>query len=561
MELKTKDLFLSTLDGVMSVKQDCGLGMGKTGALKDAVQNMPLLVPVVGEFSAGKSSLLNRLIGRELLAVAMNPETAIPAELYYSESEYDEGVRPDGSAERITDIAGAAGKYVCVKRHINSPFLRDIQPVVLVDMPGFDSPLDAHNRAIFNYLERGIHYAVLIPADAGTVSKSMERQIENILSFGKTCTFFLSRTDLRSAEEVEQVKNELQGELSVLTGEPVSIGCVSRNDVSLFGNFVHSLNIDDLFGRQFRESVIDECYDAKSSLNTGIAALKSDAEKNRKAVSDLEDAIAKIEEKKQKLIERAGKDTFSDEADTVAAEVGNELNAELDTLVTIAKSGGSAALQEEINSIIQNAVVSKTQAVMDKISIRFGKELTGEIKGLDELLSDYNLGGAIDGLQQSARSLFDSTKSAIDSYIRDRQGKEGSSVAYKTITGVLAATTSILNPIIEVLVIFLPELLRSIFGSFQEKKRDEQLRESIASRIPSLKRQVRGKVVDVLRENSSSTITAICEKFDEELRQKKQEIEKVQKAGAENAAETAARIEKYSSGVRRIDELLAKVMG
>lgn len=110
-------------------------------------------------------------------------------------------------------------------------------------------------------------------------------------------------------------------------------------------------------------------------------------------------------------------------------------------------------------------------------------------------------------------------------------------------------------------MIFLPELLRSIFGSFQEKKRDEQLRESIASRIPSLKRQVRGKVVDVLRENSSSTITAICEKFDEELRQKKQEIEKVQKAGAENAAETAARIEKYSSSVRRIDELLAKVMG
>ena len=97
MELKTKDLFLSTLDGVMSVKRDCGLEMGKTGALKDAVQNMPLLVPVVGEFSAGKSSLLNRLMGKDLLAVAMNPETAIPAELYYSETEYDEGVRAEQS--------------------------------------------------------------------------------------------------------------------------------------------------------------------------------------------------------------------------------------------------------------------------------------------------------------------------------------------------------------------------------------------------------------------------------------------------------------------------------
>lgn len=560
MELKIKNLFLSTLDEVISVRQDCGLENGKAESLKGAVQNMPLLVPVVGEFSAGKSSLLNRLMGKDKLAVAMDPETAIPAELYYSDTEYDEGVRQDGSTERITDIAAAVGKYVCVKRHICSPVLRDIEPVVLVDMPGFDSPLDAHNRAIFNYLERGIHYAVLIPADAGTISKSMERQIENILSFRKTCTFFLSRTDLRSEEEIEEVRNGLQGELSVLTGEPVSIECVSQDDVSLFGNFVHSLNVDELFGRQFRESIMDECYDTKSSLSTKIAALQTGADKNRKVITELENAIQKIEEKKEKLIEQAGKDTFSDEADTVVSEVGNALNAELDTLVSIAKSRGSSALQEEINSIIQNAVVSKTQTVMEKVSVRFGREITDEVKGLDTLLENYNAGGVIDKFQQSAQTMFDSTKTAIDSYIKNRQKQTGSSAVYKTITGVLAATTSILSPIIEVLVILLPDIIRSIFGSFEEKRREEQLRESIACQIPSLKRQVRTKVVEILRDNSSSTITAICAKFDEELQKKKQEIAKAQQDAAANAAEVSAQIEKYSSGEKRIDGLLAKVM-
>lgn len=560
MELKIKNLFLSTLDEVISVRQDCGLENGKAESLKGAVQNMPLLVPVVGEFSAGKSSLLNRLMGKDKLAVAMDPETAIPAELYYSDTEYDEGVRQDGSTERITDIAAAVGKYVCVKRHICSPVLRDIEPVVLVDMPGFDSPLDAHNRAIFNYLERGIHYAVLIPADAGTISKSMERQIENILSFRKTCTFFLSRTDLRSEEEIEEVRNWLQGELSVLTGEPVSIECVSQDDVSLFGNFVHSLNVDELFGRQFRESIMDECYDTKSSLSTKIAALQTGADKNRKVITELENAIQKIEEKKEKLIEQAGKDTFSDEADTVVSEVGNALNAELDTLVSIAKSRGSSALQEEINSIIQNAVVSKTQTVMEKVSVRFGREITDEVKGLDTLLENYNAGGVIDKFQQSAQTMFDSTKTAIDSYIKNRQKQTGSSAVYKTITGVLAATTSILSPIIEVLVILLPDIIRSIFGSFEEKRREEQLRESIACQIPSLKRQVRTKVVEILRDNSSSTITAICAKFDEELQKKKQEIAKAQQDAAANAAEVSAQIEKYSSGEKRIDGLLAKVM-
>lgn len=97
----------------------------------------------------------------------MTPETAIPAELYFSPEEYDEGVRADGSVERIADIAAAAGRYTYLRRHINSPALRDIQPLVLVDMPGFDSPLDAHNKAIFSYLDKGCHYIVLTPAEDG----------------------------------------------------------------------------------------------------------------------------------------------------------------------------------------------------------------------------------------------------------------------------------------------------------------------------------------------------------------------------------------------------------
>lgn len=536
MELKTKELYASTLNELAAIKRECGMETQKTEALKDAVSNMPLLVPVVGEFSAGKSTLLNKLIGRDILAVAMNPETAIPAELYYSAEEYDEGVFSDGRTERIADVADAAKKYVCVKRHINSQFLREIQPLVLVDMPGFDSPLNEHNEAIYNYLERGIHYAVLVPADAGTVSKSMQRQIQNILTFNKTCTFFISRTDLRSEEEVEQVKAELQNELSILTGESVSMQGVSQNDVSLFSTFVNTLNADELFRHQFNESVLDECYDAKGALNTRIAALKTDGSKNEKAVRELEEAIAKIEAKKEKLIERARNDSFTDEADSVAAAVGCALNADLDTLVSVAQSGGSEALQEEINSIVQSTVVSKIQSVMGSVSVKFGRELSGEIKDLDSMLSQYNAQGAIGKIQQSAEKMFDTAKTSVDSYIQKRRGKEDASTSYKAITGILAAATDVVAPWLEIVIILLPEILNLIFGSIKEKQQQAQLRQNIAGQIPSIKRQVRAKVVEILKENSGNTITAICAKFDEELQKKKQEIENAQKTGAANAA-------------------------
>ena len=582
MELKTKELFLNTLDSLMDVMDDCGLEKDMTGAVRDAGENMPLLVPVVGEFSAGKSSLLNHLMGKNILAVAMDPETAIPAELYYSEEEYDEGVREDGESERITDLSDAAKKYVCVRRHINSQFLHDIEPVVLVDMPGFDSPLDEHNRAIFNYLERGIHYAVLIPADAGTVSKSMERQIHNILSFDKTCSFFLSRTDLRSPEEVEQVKEGLETTLSTITGEDVSIGCVSRNDVSLFDSFARALNVDELFGRQFRESVIEQCVDAKNALGTRIAALKAGSGKNQEAIGEIEKSIAKIEAKKKKLIEQARKDTYDDEADSIASEVGSSLNAELDSLVSIAKSGGSAALKQEIGSIIQSVVVSRAQSVMEEISARYGKKIVGEISGLagvpavsdagdgadidamagaqgsDSVISDYSSGFS-EKLAQAAQTGWDSATMSVKSYIKYRQKRWFRSEGYKAITSVLAITTNFVAPIVEVLIVFLPDIINYFMSSYREKQQTEKLREAIKGKIPELKRKVRESVVAILRENSSEAISAICAKLDDELQRMKQQIEAMQKSDADDEADISAQVEKYQSAVSRIDELLAKV--
>ena len=103
------------------------------------------------------------------------------------------------------------------------------------------------------------------------------------------------------------------------------------------------------------------------------------------------------------------------------------------------------------------------------------------------------------------------------------------------------------------MIILLPEIINFILSKMQEGR----IRECIVSQIPLIKRRVREKVVEILQENSRSTITAICAKLDDELRQKKDEIEKVQKA---DAAEISAQIEKYSAGVKRIDDLIAKVL-
>jgi hypothetical protein len=138
---------------------------------------------VVGEFSSGKSYLLNALLGKVrrepsgriagLLAVDINPSTATITELHYAREESAVATYPSGRTERIPmdrlarfvavgkdDERGAlhdatadvdeAPSVVVVG--VDSPFLQ--RGFVVADTPGLASLNPAHRRATLGYLPR-----------------------------------------------------------------------------------------------------------------------------------------------------------------------------------------------------------------------------------------------------------------------------------------------------------------------------------------------------------------------------------------------------------------------
>jgi ribosome biogenesis GTPase A len=144
---------------------------------------------VVGEFSSGKSYLLNALLGRTridangrvagLLATDINPSTATITELEYGATEAAIAKYPSGRTERIpldslsrfvavgkgggrgelhgvaSDTISALGEDVApdfVVVSVDSPFLR--AGFVVADTPGLASLNPAHRRATLNYLPR-----------------------------------------------------------------------------------------------------------------------------------------------------------------------------------------------------------------------------------------------------------------------------------------------------------------------------------------------------------------------------------------------------------------------
>ena len=523
--LNNQEKFIEILNRINEISISCDIDNKDIEQLLNLVENMPLIVPIVGDFSSGKSSLLNKFIGKDMLEVNIKPETAVPAELYYSEEEYDIGVDKDNNQIKLDNVKAENIKdYLYIKRYINSDNLKKIEPIILVDMPGFDSPLENHNRAIMSYLDKGIYYMALVPVDAGTITKSMLTQIKNIINFKKDFSIFITKTDLRSEANIKEVTEEIKNRLEDIDINK-DIAYINQNDIRLFDSMIKELAPEKLFDSVFLDAVKDMCYNICNSINIKIAALKKDKNENDRTIKALEDSLKEIEKRKADMIEEVKTNQYEKEANEIINQVGKELNNNIDSLVNIALSGGSESLKEEILNIIQSVTIEKLGKVIDKLNSNINIQFSNDIKSLDKILSDYNINQFSDKILNVIER-FD-IKSKIKNIKPEDSGDEadGKDKTYKILTTAFAVLTDIITPIIEILIVFLPEILE-LFAKLQYKK---DVRSQILSQIPSIKRKLRPHIVDVLKKESEERINIISQSLDEELNKKKNEIEETQK--------------------------------
>lgn len=80
--LQTQQNFVDYLGQLDSLAKKARLGKDKASLIA-SIKDRELLVPVVGGFSAGKSTALNAFLGEDILSVAITPETALATELRY----------------------------------------------------------------------------------------------------------------------------------------------------------------------------------------------------------------------------------------------------------------------------------------------------------------------------------------------------------------------------------------------------------------------------------------------------------------------------------------------
>jgi len=541
--LEIQNSYLNYLDNIQS-KIRGEITNNKLSILKNKIQNQELLIPIIGGFSAGKSTLINMFLGDNILKVDITPETALATEIRYSKENYIEAISTTHTQRfeigDIDKIKQNAKNYKFMRVYLNNENLKKIEPLVLVDMPGFDSPIDLHNEAILNYLDKGVHFIVLISVENGTIPKSVLRQLGDIYEFEKDFSFFLSKANLKPDSEVEEIKEEIEAQIEDeldISKEVIPIGNSSAEELQ---KVLHSINPDNLIKKLFLDELKNLYSEIESSLNTKITALKTSKEENEEAIKQLQNSIKSLEEKKNELIQEAKQRYSTQNIDSILSAVEREIVNSVDSLANLALKNPDY-FEKELVEMIRSILIVEIKTRMGEISQKVVQDFAIDIKSnIDIKIND-------DMFSMITKNILSMPQ--INKVITTMLG------------GILTFIPKILNPIIGVVLAVLPHILSSFFEGQKEKKQLEEIKKQILIKvIPSIKMNIRKNIVDIFTKQIDELIKNIANQFEEKLKSKKREIEEIEKEKQQKLNDIVEEVKKYENIKTEIKQLTNEVL-
>ena len=183
-----------------------------------------------------------------------------------------------------------------------------------------------------------------------------------------------------------------------------------------------------------------------------------------------------------------------------------------------------------------------------------------ELKNLENNLDNSNFDNNwIEKISYSTKNILEKAQNGLSTIVDERRSKETDDKLYKAITTVLGVTTSFVAPIIEIIIIFLPEIVRFISGKAKEKQQKEKISEQISiSIIPEIKRKLRETIPQIFNDYLKNTIETISQEFETQLEQKRQEIIVTQQEKEDNIKDIEQEILKLENIKKELQFLATK---
>lgn len=358
------------LNALKEINQTYTLSNEKIDQTLVEMQTAKICIPVIGKFSTGKSALINTLLGydRRLLRENITPETAVPTEIVYSpDEEWAEVVKNDQPTESIEisdyrDLLVDANTVQYIRLHLKNSFLEKIPDVMIVDMPGFESGFEVHNRAIDQYLPRSLAYILTFPADDMIVRSSIGNILKELCLHDMPICVVITKYD-KCNDEFDATLQNLKNNLTRYLGNcPFS---VYRADNQHYG-------AEEV--EEFLEQIQQQSQQilAKKFCTSAMSALDTTEQYLRTALSSQNLTESELAEQEETLRRQMN------ELDTRISSTQNELKSQLDDCIDLICANVVDNVRKEENTLI--VMVLNRQDINERLNLIVRESLTREVQ-------------------------------------------------------------------------------------------------------------------------------------------------------------------------------------
>ena len=178
-------------------------------AIEERTQNpsAQLILPLIGEFSAGKTSLINALTDSKVLEIASRPTTATLYQIFFGAPE-NKAVALTAEGEEV-ELQLDALKNDELKTYptvtLFDTSTKVPKDIIFVDTPGLSSPDPRHREVLTSILPRVD--AILLTVDANQpITRSLLAFVKEMRLAEKPIYLILNKTDTKSTGELQDLK-------------------------------------------------------------------------------------------------------------------------------------------------------------------------------------------------------------------------------------------------------------------------------------------------------------------------------------------------------------------
>lgn len=535
----------------------------KNSLVNDLKKDSFIKVPFVGDFNAGKSSLINSMLGSDILPTNILPETAVSYELYYSPNEKLE-VWLDDKLIETTSVSQIKSLQLTprnlVKLYLDNPIVKEWNDrnIVVVDMPGIDSGIEAHNNAILHYVQDGTFFVLVSEAEGGTLRMSTLNFIEEIKKYGAQLAVVISKIDKKPEHETQTIKTNIEIVAKKMVGESTKVVLASAVDKN-FGGVVDILNSIDA------EALVENKY--KSLVVGFIDSLISEMQLQMKLLlSDKTDFAAKIEELK-KTHEQATEDLKKKAAsaqsvecstDDILQDISDALKAKAGYVATLLYGqADSKVLNQEILTIVRPVIINSLKREVTEYSDVIGSAVQEFMVNVDEIVTDRN-NKMLNGAEDLVGNILG--KDVLEGLLKKGLDKLAERlVAYKGLGELVKMMSKILGPLVTILINLIPDVLRLIFGKSREQKIEEIKTKFTTEIVSRIAESLRQPVEDMIKDQRAEVDKNMATLIENETQKYNENINAVMNQQHEEKEQIAKKVASLNGVVEKLDALKSRL--